>query len=180
MTLDKINEHIYAFRYDGEDNNVLEQLFEQWNDTLYLHGFFTNHIKDLSYFGVETVKLAIHDTLDDAEMLEDLFLDGNEATNYELVFKPLDNNVYQEMLLGKSKARRLNRKEHVSWLRIYAIRVDKNIYVITGGAIKLSHKMEERNETLKERARLDQCRNFLKEQGVFDDDSFNDFIEEQP
>lgn len=29
MTLDKINEHIYAFRYDGEDNNVLEQLFEQ-------------------------------------------------------------------------------------------------------------------------------------------------------
>ncbi len=69
--------------------------------------------------------------------------------------------------LAKQKSKR-------RWLRLYALRIDANTYVITGGAIKLTHKMGERLHTAKELDKMELCRNYLKDQGVFDIDSFNE------
>ena len=64
-----------------------------------------------------------------------------------------------------------------SWLRLYGLRVDEGVYVITGGAIKLTHRMAERVHTNMELLKLEKGRNFLMKENVFDSDSLVDLIE---
>ena len=95
------------------------------------------------------------------------------------LFHPLslaDNRAHE---LTREKARNWDRAQHPSWLRIYAIRIEPNVYIVTGGAIKLTATMQEREHTQKELDKLNACRDFLKQNGVFDQDSFVDFFEEE-
>ena len=78
----------------------------------------------------------------------------------------------------REKARNWERINHASWLRVYAIRIEKNVFVITGGAIKLTHTMQDRAHTQEELSKLNQCRQYLLDNGVFDSDSFISMIEE--
>lgn len=53
MTFDKIteNEKLWAVRYEGCVDNVLDTIFCQWNDVTWLRDFFKANIGDLaSYF----------------------------------------------------------------------------------------------------------------------------------
>jgi hypothetical protein len=85
----------------------------------------------------------------------------------DYIFRPLDNLEFREISLSKQKASK-------RWLRLYAIKIEANHYVITGGAIKLTHKMQEKEHTQKELVKLEKCRNYLQSQDVFDTDSFNE------
>ena len=80
--------------------------------------------------------------------------------------------------LARQKARNWSRIDHASWLRIYAIRLEKNVFVVTGGAIKLTHTMQERVHTQLELDKLNLCRQYLVDNGVFDSESFISMIEE--
>ena len=73
----------------------------------------------------------------------------------------------------KAKGRR---ETHPSWLRLYALRLEKGVYLITGGAIKLTYTMQERSHTLKELERMEEVRNHLIDNGVTDLDGFVDFV----
>lgn len=178
MTIDKITERIYAFRFPDKEDNELSQLFEQWNDVGFLHDFFTQNFQDLAYFKVISVADAIDDTIEDADVLEGIFFESDGPVDFDVVFNPLHNQEYKEISLGKTKAKRNNRHKHAGWLRIYALKVDENLYVITGGAIKLTHLMESKPHTVEELRKMDLCRDFLKNMGVFDSESFNDYIKE--
>ena len=94
------------------------------------------------------------------------------------IFRPLENNRTSEMLLGKEKARLRNTPRHASWLRIYAIKLEPGVYVITGGAIKLTRTMQEREHTLVELARMEKVRRFLLDNDIADKDSFVDYQNE--
>lgn len=52
------------------------------------------------------------------------------------------------------------------------------ILEITGGAIKLTRTMQEREHTLKELRKMEQVRNLLIEQGAIDADGFVDYLTE--
>ena len=49
--------------------------------------------------------------------------------NYLLDFL---GTIWKTMELTREKARNWNRERHASWLRVYAIRLEKNVFVITG------------------------------------------------
>ncbi|MCU0328251.1 MAG: hypothetical protein MUE53_04605 [Chitinophagales bacterium] len=84
----------------------------------------------------------------------------------------MDNQEYHIVELSKQKGRK-------NYLRIFAIKIDKNCFVITGGAIKFHHLNKDRPHTLREMQKLSRCRDYLKENRVFDADSFYEFINEQ-
>ncbi len=63
-------------------------------------------------------------------------------------------------------------------LRIYAIKLNPGIYVITGGAIKLTRTMQEREHTLVELARMEKVRQFMLDNNIVDMDSFKDYLTE--
>ena len=180
MTFDEITEsRLWAVHFDNEEMNALDTVFTQWNDTGYLLDFFRKNFDDLvSYFKITKLEDAIYDTMEDSDALECLILDIEPEANLDELFRPLENSRTSEMMLSKEKARLKNRPKHASWLRIYAIRIEPNVYIVTGGAIKLTATMQEREHTQKELDKLNACRDFLKQNGVFDQDSFIDFFKE--
>ena len=181
MNFDLITENgtLWAVRYNTCLDNVLDTILDQWNDVVWLRSFFKQTMNDLaSYFKITDVNQAIYDTIEDSDRLQCLILDISPDANLDEIFRPLDNGRISEMLLGKEKARLRNTPRHASWLRIYAIKLEPGIYIITGGAIKLTRTMQEREHTLVELARMEKVRNFLLDNDIVDLDSFNDYLKE--
>lgn len=160
--------NLHAFKYDEHACDELERLLDDWEDPMFLDDFFEQNQQDLHYFRM-TIESAIHQTIQEAQQLRRLLLSLSKSDDHSLerLFRPLDDNEYQIKSLSKQKAKR-------RWLRLYGIRVDTNLYVITGGAIKLSHKMQDRLHTKEELQKLTQCKDYLRSNGVFDADSFTE------
>ncbi len=177
MTFDRILENgtLWAVRYDKDKENALERVLSQWSDAEWLAVFFMQNIDDLiSYFKITNIEDAIYQTMEDRDDMACVIMDISPDANLDKFFRPLDNNRTGEMVLGKEKGRP-NRQ---SWLRLYAIKLNVGIYIITGGAIKLTRTMQEREHTLTELERMEKVRNFLLNEHFFDDESFEDYRKE--
>lgn len=107
-----------------------------------------------------------------------MILDISPDADIDKMCRHLENSRIAEMLLGREKAKGRYRT-HDSWLRIYALKLESNTYLVTGGAIKLTRAMEEREHTLNELKRMEQVRNFLIEQGAVDLDGIKDIKENE-
>ena len=170
--------NLFAFKYTGEENDEFTKLFELWQDPEYLEEFFETHKSDLQndFWGNISVENAIIETFNYAQAFELQLIDLSKQSDQEQlhgleeIFTPLHNSHFQIFTLGKSKAKS-------TWLRIYALRIDTNVYLITGGTIKLTQKMQDRQHTLTELNKIESCRNFLLEQGIVDLDGVIEEIE---
>lgn len=172
-------DHLWAVKAQDKEADELTLLFRNWTNGDYLLDFFMEHFDDLKgYFHIERLDEAVSDTFEDAEDLQELVLDFPYTEHLDSLFKPLDITDAQSTELSREKARNWDRKRHASWLRIYAIRLDPDVYVVTGGAIKLTRTMQEREHTALELQKLNRCKAFLKSNGVFDQDSFVELINE--
>ena len=164
-------EKLFAFHYEGELLDEYGRLLDLWNDPEYVFGFAEknkDYIKLLGYSLDDFTECV----LSDAEFLEDLLL---EYERNELImdgcFQPLHNEEYQYKILSFQKKK-------CKFLRLYAIRIDINCFVITGGAIKITRTMQEHPETNRELQKLNRCKSYLQSKGVFNDDSFFEVIGE--
>ena len=173
-----VKNKLWAVRYDQSDCHELEILFDHWNDVVWLRDFFVSNQADLKVFYNVSLEDAIWDTIEDSERIEKTLMQLAEGDNLDTMFRPLDNNEITESLLQKDKARLRKRPIHSSWLRIYAIRLSSGAYIITGGAIKLTLKMDEREHTSRELMKIDKVRNYLLSENIIDDESFIEYIAE--
>lgn len=173
-------DHLWSVKYPEKEADELTMLFRNWSNGNYLLDFFLSNMEDLkNFFHVQRISEAIKDTVEDAQVLQKLILDFPYTEHLDGLFHPLslsDNRVTE---MTREKARNWDRDRHASWLRIYAIRVQEDVFVVTGGAIKLTPAMQDRPHTQEELNKLNQCREFLKNNGVIDQDSFVDLIKEQ-
>jgi hypothetical protein len=160
-------ENLFAFKYSGESYDEFRRIFNSWADPEYLEDFFENNKSDLinGYYDIHTVEGAIFETYDHAVYLENRLLllseqsSSEQLKGLEEIFKPLHNSQTKILQLNKCKAQQ-------NWLRLYALRVDKNVYIITGGTIKLTRTMQERAHTMQELDKISQCREFLLSKGI--------------
>lgn len=162
-------ENLFAIKYAGEDKDEFSRLFELWQDAEYLEEFFETQKSDLEngFWGTISIENAILNTFEYAEEFENILLELSEKScseqieGLEDIFSPLHNSQYQILTLNKSKAKQ-------TWLRLYALRVDDDVYIITGGAIKLTQTMQDRRHTNQELRKIESCRRFLLDQGIVD------------
>jgi hypothetical protein len=172
-----IKNSLIAVKYIENENDEFERIFDNWTDVEYLSDFFNEHIKDLQsgFYGEVGVEQAIEKTIQEAEELEETILEISESgktNDYETLqtlFKPLRKNEY---ILKDHQQTKAYGSEHKSWLRIYAIRIAKNTYVITGGAIKLTKTMNDRDHLKEELKNLDIVKEYLIDNGLFEEDDF--------
>lgn len=173
------SDHLWAVRSDDQDADELTLLFRNWTNGEYLLDFFMENFEDLKdFFHIERLDEAVNDTFEDAEALQELVLEFPYTENLDELFKPLDVTDSRVRELSREKARNWTRDRHASWLRIYAIRLEPNVYLVTGGAIKLTRTMQEREHTAIELQKLNRCKDYLKANGVFDQDSFVELTNE--
>ncbi len=167
---DQLN--LFAFHFEGVKMNELRRLLTLWNDTAYLHEFVTNNKSDVP--NNVSIRTLVFQLIKDANDIDDTIIEisSNPKRSLEEFFKPLDNQEYHIVELSKQKGRK-------NYLRLFAIKIDNNCFVITGGAIKFHHLNKDRPHTQKEMQKIDRCRDYLKDNGVFDADSFYEFLNEQ-
>lgn len=180
MTFDDItgDGRLWAVRNEGEEDNELYKNIDHWNDVVWLRAFFKNNLNDLtSYFKITDINEGITDTIEDSDRLESIILNISPDADLDKLFRSLSNS-NSEIYLGKNKAKLTTRLRHASWLRIYAIKLNPGIFVITGGAIKLTATMQEREHTKAELFKIERARRFFIENGIVDDDGFVDYMKE--
>jgi hypothetical protein len=131
-----------------------------------------------SFIGGISIEQAVRETLEDVRALENKLMKLAELSTTNTgdiglddLFKDLHNGIAVE--LSPTKAYGINRNRN-SWLRLYAIKLGKNVYIITGGAIKLTKTMGEREHTRFELTKLKKCQDYLKETGVCDEFGLKD------
>jgi hypothetical protein len=165
-------DQLFAFHYDSEKLNELHRLLTLWNDTAYLYEFVNEHKADAPKNApiLSLVNQLIDNANDIDETLNDTATDPQK--NLEVFFKPLNNQEYHIVELSKQKGRK-------NYLRLFAIKIDNNCFVITGGAIKFHQLNKNRPHTKTEMQKMDRCRDYLRDKGVFDADSFFEFLNEQ-
>ena len=145
--------------------------------------YFSNRLPSLvtpslALFKITDIKEAISDTIEDSERLRYIIMDISPETDLSKIFRPLDNNQASDVMLQKEKARLKRKYGHSSWLRLYAIKLIQGNYIITGGAIKLTATMQEREHTRQELVKIDKVRRYLLEEGIIDDEGFIEYISE--
>jgi CRISPR/Cas system-associated endonuclease/helicase Cas3 len=161
--------NLYAFQFPKEEFDELERVFDDWKNQLFLFDFFTENEADLK--GAFTIEEAVEKTREEVKKFRRKMLDLASSNPHQLneFFANLYNNEYQLSILQRQKAK-------LSWLRLYALKItqeDKeDLYVITGGMIKLTKNMEDKSHGEKERTKINQCRDYLKTIGVYDLESF--------
>lgn len=182
MTFDDItgDRKLWAVHFEGEDDNEFYKVFNNWTDVVWLTRFLQGeHRRTLNaYFKITDIKEAISDTIEDSERLRYIIMDISPETDLSKIFRPLDNNQASDVMLQKEKARLKRKYGHSSWLRLYAIKLIQGNYIITGGAIKLTATMQEREHTRQELVKIDRVRRYLLEEGIIDDEGFIEYISE--
>lgn len=166
-----VNESLLSVQFEGNERDEFARLFEQWQDIKYLENFFESNKDDLQsgFFGNISIDEAVFTTTEEANELEthiqEVAEKGQEddySTLYDLVFRPLRANDTSTSHV-ESKAYGLASK---SWLRVYAIQITTNLYVVSGGAIKLTQAMQDRPHTTEELEKLKATASYLKEIGL--------------
>lgn len=163
---------LYSVQFDDKGMDEFRHLFTSWQDPEYLEQFFEEHKRalDQSIYAPLTVEQAVITTLDEAAQFERRILAAARRSGPDLdlmlegfVFKPLHKSVHSNEHL-QSKAYGTRRK---SWLRVYAIRLDTNVYFITGGGIKLTKAMTTPHLQT-ELVKLGKAQDYLRENNIID------------
>ena len=172
---DIVNESLLSFKWRDEELDSFANSFDQWTDIAYLEEFFESNIDDLNsgFWGTVSVEDAVERTTHEAEQFEKRIKAISKKGKREqddalskFVFSDLSkkDRTYSHV---KSKAYgTLN----PSWLRLYAIRLDVNVFFVTGGAIKLTGDMNSRAHLKLQLEKLNIAQEFLKEQGITNSD----------
>ena len=160
-----------AFIYKGDmDINILNILLSTWRNVDDLFQFYETNKRIIANSTISSIFYSwenfSEDIMLDLEQLEDFIDDvANGKVNLDNAFHPLSRKEENVKILSL-------RKHRCKWLRIYAVRIDENLYVITGGAIKITQKMQDHIDTRYELTQLDYSRQWLKDQGIETDESF--------
>ncbi len=161
-----VEEVLYSILYKCFDTDEFERLFDLWTDVEYLEDFFENNKEDLNndfWKGIsveEAILKTYNDALDLEEKLFSLAEEGTVASRENLAsfFKPISLSSEAVRSFTMSKAYGQDRP---SWLRIYALKMDDNLFVVTGGAIKLTPTMNTKEHLELELSKLRISRKFI-------------------
>jgi hypothetical protein len=173
---------LLSAHYASEDSDEFNRIFDEWTDIEFLYGFFKINETDLnrdSWKGI-SIQDAILETQKEASQFRKLFIELSEKEpntrikTFEKLFKPLGGRDTNPDYLEKKKVYGIKKS---TWLRIYALKVCDDMYIITGGAIKLTDNMDERAHTQKELQKLDICKQYLRSKGIIDEDGMTELLE---
>ena len=167
--------HSICLTKGGESEYDL--LMDRLKNPIYIRRYCKQNIKYLhsGFYGNITLEQAINEIRQEVWKIIELL----GKSSLSSIFKPLINTEYRISALQKSKGKLTGKEFSKSKVRIYAIRIDENTFVITGGAIKLTHEMKDHPDTEGERKKIDLVRDWLKSKNLTTVDDLIYYYDEQ-
>ncbi len=166
---------LFSVHFSGQPQDEFRSLFDFWSDPELLEDFFEQNRADLAQdrYQHPSVEDAVLWTIEESQILQKVLyeraLQGQEDpyNTLQKLFKPLGPKDSRSLSYQRNK---VYGRRHKGWLRIYAIRLNPNTFVVTGGAIKLTQLMQDRDHTQNELVKLEKVKQFLKSNGIDDGD----------
>lgn len=144
--------YIYSIQFDGCETDEYHRLLNEWSDIEFVKGFFERNKAEMSDYllsNVGNIYNAIEQVLDEAYELGDTFESLYENTkngdkpDFDTHFSYLDGVYRFEFTYTPMKS---YGHKSPSLIRMYAIKVDKNVFVISDGGIKLAKRIQDAPE----------------------------------
>ena len=180
-------EGLYAIRVDNEKKDEFERNLNLWSNPGYVIKYLEKNKAYLqtAYYKNDSIdSLAVKiekEALELERLIYKLAEDGFDKSIRSLqnLFKPLDNREYRLYVHQKSKAVISDHHFPGPILRMYAIRIAANTFVITGGVIKLTFQMDDHIDTINELEKLKKTKAFLIANNLTTEEDIKLFIYEQ-
>lgn len=169
--------YIYSIKYDGQDENEFDRLLSEWNDVEAITEFLEenrDYLKTDVWKKISEPETAALQVLDEAEALEILFEELNkhvktdEKPDFDSCFHYLEGKYKYELEYPPMKS---YGNGSPSLLRLYAIKMGENTYLITGGGIKLADTIQN-SPGLQDHIlqNIDRVRSWLNANGIMDNE----------
>lgn len=174
MDIINIKGALYTVHYDNEEDDEYSRLFNQWSDLNYLEDFLYEHRQYLDSdfwtsigYSSSDWDLAANEIIDEAEALENYIDDLTNNGELDSYFTPLDGNF--KYLYEILPVKGYGKGTPPSFIRLYAIKLKDNAYVIVYGGIKLSDKIQT-SPDLKDNVfhKIDIVLAYMKQHGIID------------
>jgi hypothetical protein len=184
---EKTGEGIYAIKNHSEEQDEFERNLNLWSDTEYIINYLEVNKRYLEseYFRDDSIDSLLSKIKKETIEIEKLMVQkaqegfNKSGESLQQLFKPLNNWEYQLFAHQESKAVISNHHFPKPILRMYAIRIAENTFVITGGAIKLVHQMEDHDDTSEELKKLKNAKAFLVESNLITEEDIKLFLNDQ-
>lgn len=160
--------YLYTIKFKDEKIDVFETFMERWQDYEFINNFFEENKKyfyapfwlgkDISEFR-ESIVEQLLDFEEELMNVVDKIENGSSVTLDDF-FKPLRNDDFSHYPYQTTKAKN-NDKPYC--LRIYAVRLHSLHYVITGGAVKITPRMQDHELTRLELQKLEWVSSYLND-----------------
>lgn len=166
-----IDNALYSIQWTGDDEHSLDAMASALTDVEYIHSYFEDHATGLEFYKMSKESAILKTAREANEIVNELYemaqnsLEGIEP-DLDEVFRPLHRQeayrhprYYTDYKLNGVEA---------PWVRLYAVRLDENMYVITGFGIKLVKQMHEDDLLVLELNKLKDATEYLKLEGLLD------------
>lgn len=170
-------DYLYSIKFDEADTDEFSRTFQLWNDLDYLVDFFKRNAKYVeqpfwkeagldSTVPEESAKRVARESIVLASHIKNLAknVDDGKHPDFEDFFKPLGGKYTYVRELEPNKS---YGTFNPSLLRLYAIKLETNVYIIVCGGIKLGSTIQNSPE-LKDQVfnKIDNVLVFLKANGI--------------
>lgn len=176
------NPVLFALKKVGS-TDVFTKIFKDWNNPSYLWNYIDKNKEDLGKRGNdegELIDSAGEIIIGQAEQLNlkiyrlaKNYIDNTDGAKLDSLFKKLHTSDDDVMELRPSKAKG---SDGPDWLRIYAIRIEANCYLITGGLIKFTDTMQGSSYGKTELQVIKRVKDFLKSKNINTKQNLIDYI----
>lgn len=168
-------DQIYAFQLDENSEDEFHRNLNLWNDIEYLKDFFDKNkenIIDNPYLKTNSIRGFIEEVTENAYEIDLAIEKSFKNENLQDFFQVLSENqpLHETYSNVKGKQR---------FLRLYGIKIEDNTFIITGGAIKITQKMQEHPDTENELEKFNICKKFLVENDINNHEQLYEYLTEK-
>lgn len=172
MNVDKLKiilifeKNLYSFSYNNDPETVFHKLFRRWTNPKKLSEIAAS--ENMSKEDAEKFRKNI---LTDVKNLTKLIRKCVEHNTLNEFFEPFHKNPIKNEKFQESKGKfQSSVTAKTSKLRVYALRVNSEEFIITGGSIKFSRATQGETYTQKQVDDMKLLQAFLKDRGYSPDD----------
>lgn len=181
---------LYSIRYDDEVENEFDRLFKLWNNVEFVSEFVHRNaflLRDKFWNGYsenDVVELVRKESSNFQVGLLKLHTNTmhGEYPGFDNKFEPIcpdDRGGKYELVESEIHGSDRKRVPYRTVLRLYAVKVDVNVFVIGGGGIKLTKAYQDTPGLSEEVAKLKRLKQYLIDNGIFDQENLKQIEEDE-
>lgn len=164
-----VRDALYSIQWPNAETNSLDEMVERLSDVEYLKSYFSANAENLEKSYDITELDAISRTAKEIrELVNDILYHSEGRPNKTLdeLFKPLHKNYHYNHPRYHTDYKLYG--YDAEWIRVYAVKCETNLYVITGYGIKLVQRMQDDKLLQEELTKLGQATDYIREMGMLD------------